>query len=183
MLKSNKSILLQTIDGRRIWTTKHDLELIGSDINIQNHYGITLLMHFYLFKNFEMCQYLLQNGANINITTNLGNTVLIIACQLSWSSINDKYIRLFIDNKIDTNIQNNYGKTALMFFVSNPTINHKCHDILIELILVSNVAIEDSDGKTAYDYYMEWQNNKNILCDDEIYLLYCKNNTKSARKI
>jgi ankyrin repeat protein len=69
------------------------------------------LLHACQHNNIEIIQFLLSNGADINLKNNTGETALSRASQMA----NTPVIRLLIDNKADVNIENNTGKTPLFY--------------------------------------------------------------------
>ncbi len=74
------------IDAARQLSTTRAAELIrkGADVDVQDKFGKTPLMHAVLRRNFDMIRLLLRSGAELDIQNNAGQTALIIAAQLPF---------------------------------------------------------------------------------------------------
>lgn len=78
------------------------------DIEYTDGESTTLLMLASLHNSYIFCEYLLQNGANVNARTNYGYTALLFA------SINadTKFCKLLIDYGADVLVENKNGFRA-----------------------------------------------------------------------
>ena len=97
------------------------------------------------FKYYEVTKVLLQNGADVNIQNNKGETPLLINSEIGRLN----YVNLLIKYKANPNIQNALGKTALMLSQDDPKI------IKILLSAKANVLLKDKKGRTAIFYAIE----------------------------
>jgi hypothetical protein len=62
----------------------------GANINAQDNYGLTTLMHSVLERQVEISKYLIKSGADINVKNQEGETVLDIALSFSqWDVVAD----------------------------------------------------------------------------------------------
>lgn len=94
------------------------------DINAQDNLGKSALHFGAIYRHTVICEILIKNVANIDIQDNNGNTPLfdaIFNCQGKTDLIN-----IFILNKADFEIKNNYGVSPkdLAENISNFDITH-----------------------------------------------------------
>lgn len=137
---------------------------------------------------FKLVCFLLKHQVESSHIDSYGETYLHKLCIISnLDNVKDviKFIKLLIRNGVDANQQNNNGATALINFCRNPVITHKHHDILIELMCISDVTLKDIRGNTAYDYFIINRRSIPILDNQELHSLQhgTTHNIKSARSI
>ena len=98
----------------------------------------------YYKDNLEMINFLLENGANINLAMKNGNTPLIMALVYKCGF---EIIELFIKNGALINIQNVIGSTPLIVAVKND------HGIDVIKLILENGAdkkLKNNENETAY---------------------------------
>lgn len=83
----------------------------GADVNARTNMLWTPLHSACKWNNPKIVALLLQNGADINARSEGDQTPLHIACTVS--DCRDTLIELFLDDRLDPNIVNNSGETAL----------------------------------------------------------------------
>ena len=93
-----------------------------ANVNLQDDLGYTALMysiiHFRLWSTEETIKKLIEHNTNLNIQDKNGMTVLmLVACDLEYP--NDKIIKMLLNNKVDVNILNNKGSSALKHAVES----------------------------------------------------------------
>ena len=148
---------LQEIEMIKILINDSDINL-----NIQdNEYEFTPLHYLINLNNTKLVKLLLDKGANPNIQDKFGNSLL-------HYSIIEKNINAFteiIKNKsINVNIWNIYGKIAIHIVLEKQPLN--LHKYLLDLIPLSNLNIQDSDGNTPLHLLLKdklWYKFKDIL--------------------
>ena len=127
----------------------------GANIYIKDDTNGTLLHHPSIVKTKEACYFLIKKGLDVNTKNIYGNTPILVAMS-DYTSID--FIKCFLDNGANVNMQNNKGQTAL----HEPT-----HDIdKVKLLLEHgvDVNVKDNDGKTPLDIQMTLSNpNKEIV--------------------
>ena len=155
----------------------------GSDINHKNNHQqtplIVMLDSYGCTDNkFETAKILVNAGCDVNCVDIRGNSALRQAIR------DAKIIRLLIDAGADVNLKYINDQTFLMLLLQKENIDDKYTDVIIELLYISKKTLCDIDtnGKTAYDYYIE--NNWQILDKYQLKILkgdIMVNNIKSAR--
>ena len=137
----------------------------GFNINTKDQDGQSLLTHVVHnavvgWDYDDFIYYLLANGIDVNMTDKHGHTALMHTCmsnlpQIAMDMI--KFYHSFDDaeecTQFDINMQNNFGKSSLMFAVKY-TRNHKQQKKLIKTLLKHGAVndLTDETGKTAIDY-------------------------------
>ena len=71
--------------------------------------------YYYKNENSSAAEFLINNGADINVTNEDGETPLMYASKLH----NIKVVELLIQKNADINAFNNYGNTALIYGINN----------------------------------------------------------------
>jgi hypothetical protein len=87
----------------------------AADLNVQNKRGVTSVMIATVFGYTDIAKYLIQQGANLNIRSKLGESVLMIAC-----AIPDRLeiIKCLVERDANINIQDEVGSPLVhLFFV------------------------------------------------------------------
>lgn len=127
-------------------------DIISSkNTNDQDNYGWTSL-HFASSaetnlekeQRFEIIEFLLEFGANINQQNNNGYSALELAIESDFSDI----AHLLLTNKADIDIQNHNGQTALMLAAKQGNV------ALVKSILTipQNLDVRDNNGWTALHF-------------------------------
>ncbi|XP_068167872.1 ankyrin repeat domain 34Bb [Antennarius striatus] len=124
--------------------------------------GNSLLKAVYL-RRLRLTRLLLEGGAYINESNDLGETPLMVACKTHHTDVQSvpkhKMVRYLLENGADPNIQDKMGKTALM---------HACLEQagveILSLLLSSGAdpTLEDHAGQSALIYAVN-TGNRNIL--------------------
>lgn len=94
--------------------------------------------------NVTWMQYLIQQGANVNIADKKGVTPLVLACQTGWL----QGAEMLIDAHAKVDVPNATGETPLIAAV------HRRDTAMMRLLLKggANPDRADSSGRTARDY-------------------------------
>lgn len=95
--------------------------------------------------NYRMAEFLLLNGASVNVKDISGDNALIYYASNYNAMADEKLVDFLISKGIDINAQNNLGKTALMMAAKRD--NDKLVKYLCEK--GANVDIKDTNGMTA----------------------------------
>lgn len=97
---------------------KHFNKKVVSERIFRNHKvdtkdknGNTALFYAAVHNNYLYCEFLIKNGADINMICEKGNTPFHMACK----SNNIYLVSLFLNKKADPNVLNNEGFTPLAF--------------------------------------------------------------------
>lgn len=105
-----------------------------------------LFMHG-LDRNINMLKVFLENGLDLNIKNNQGDTPLMSVIYTLWILTNKqiKFAKLLIKHGVDINTQNNDGYTALMIACDMNAIH------IVKLLLKHNAdkELKNKDGDTA----------------------------------
>lgn len=118
------------------------------DINAYHRVGrISALMHAINYNNIDAIKLLIEAGANLNATDNMGRTPLMIAVEFN----NQDAVQILIESGANLNMQNLWGTTALNFAA------RKGHALIFQKLLYAGADIhkKDADGRTALDYVYE----------------------------
>ena len=86
------------------------IEEQGSDINVQNKYGETILHFFIAFRDLEWVQWLLKKGANINLKCANGDTLMHWAVRCDALEV----IRLLVNHSKSINDNKNTFKNLIV---------------------------------------------------------------------
>ncbi|XP_071142079.1 protein fem-1 homolog B-like [Mytilus edulis] len=118
--------------------------------------GWTALTRAAIGGHVEVCQLLLENKCNKDITQDRGYTALMSAA----SGGHVEVCRLLLENKCNKDITDEYGRTALMFAAS------RGHVEVCQLLLENKCHkdITDSDGSTALHLAAEWGQLQTTRC-------------------
>ncbi len=112
------------------------------------------------YGNLEIIKKLLKNYAQDHVCNKNGDMLLHQSISMADTDERKEIAKIFIQNSIDINIQNDKGKTAIMIACQNNFQN------LVEEILKRYPATEliDIDGNTCLSYALMNNNNAMILC-------------------
>lgn len=134
-------------------TVKNILAKDKSLINAVSPQGYTLLLLATYRGNNEVASYLIDNGANINLTTGFG-TIVMAAIVKKNTAILEKLIAA----KADINAADEKGVTPLMLAVQFQQAE------TVALLLKSGAKKDSKDkaGKTAFEYATE-SGNDNLI--------------------
>lgn len=84
----------------------------GADVNGYDSKNIPFLFYPIIKNDLELFNFMIENGAKVNIVDKQKNTPLIIACKLN---VNGEFIKILLENYADPYNKNYKGKTALDF--------------------------------------------------------------------
>lgn len=139
----------------------------GADPNLKDYYGRTALMMAAEKGNLEIVKLLL--------TPNFVNPIIsLISAGKYKQAVDDKTIRKTSRSirRANANIQDNDGKTALMYVLSRGMIDARANHIEIVKLLLkygANPNLKDKRGKTTLDYAKGTENTEIIkLIEDAI---------------
>ncbi|UOK42457.1 MULTISPECIES: ankyrin repeat domain-containing protein [Flavobacterium] len=119
------------------------IEKTPADINSVNNHGYSLLVLATYRGNNEVARFLIENGADINGTSNYGSPLMSAVVKG-----NLEIVKVLLEHKVDTNIADQSGNTALIYAVI-----FKNYDIAAMLVKAkADIAIKDIRGKSAMDY-------------------------------
>lgn len=137
-------------------------------------------MNSILGKNIKYCKLLIENGADINIRDNNGNSCLMLACK------NDKLIDimiLLINNGADLSLRNNTGENC--FIIASKFHNFKAMKILFDYNC--DYLTRDKSGCNVFNYLNDSTNDFIKLHDQKQFIkqymkIVCKDIQESAQK-
>jgi hypothetical protein len=113
----------------------------GADINAPNSQGWTPLMESIRYGMPDVTKFLLERGANVNVITPNGQTILELAMEVLSTK---KLLRLLIEKGANPNVQNSSGDTLLYFLIRERDTN----SIKVLLEHDVNVNIKNKRGLT-----------------------------------
>ena len=112
-----------------------DIKLDFSKINKKNKEGWSALhiacRNSNTFSSTEIVKLLLENGADVNITTYERWPALMYACVNATKDSNNETIKLLLENKADVNIRNNDNRTALILTCIYPDSDYETVKLLL----------------------------------------------------
>ena len=121
----------------------------GGDINVADNEGNTLLMKSVYLGYYDLADYILLNNADISLTNNNGENVLILSADYPY------IINLILNNNIDNlDSADNKGKTALFHACEFGNLN----SVRILIKSGSDINKRDIFGKTILMYAVESEN-------------------------
>jgi ankyrin repeat protein len=134
-IQINPKYILQCIYNNDIETIKLAVEN-GFDVNTNMGNGYTLLSISTISLNYEICKYLIANGADVNIVINSGENLIMLLHGYNNNFIYkiydcDKFVKLFIDSGCNINYinQKNNNMTPLVM-----AIEYKNYELCNSLI-------------------------------------------------
>lgn len=129
-------------------STVQELVKRGANINRTNLEGRTPLMVAALYGNFKVVNYLLQQGAEVNVRDDYDNTAL----HLSMQTCSVKSAQSLLKNRVDYNWKNSHLATPLMY-----AAERGCGKIVEMMVTLPNLDTNstDVDYKSALDYAQE----------------------------
>lgn len=84
----------------------------GADVNGYDDGNVPFLFYPIIKNNVELFNFMINNGAKVNIIDKQKNTPLMIACKLNC---NIEFVKILLENYADIYKKNYKGKTALDF--------------------------------------------------------------------
>ncbi len=116
----------------------------GVDMNYEDRkdsMGLTALMHASLQGYYDMCEFLIEKGADVNYSSKYGSTALTIASFRGYKEL----CKMLIEKGADVNARNDYDATPLINATHNARIE------ICELLIENGADIDaiDEDGQTA----------------------------------
>ena len=140
-----KVIMLASLHHRASLDLVKLLIKLGADPNVRLNNIINVnsaLLYSTTIGNYEIADYLLNHGADVNIRDNYGDTPLMWCSCVTGSA---DIAELLLKHGADVNIQNEVGVTALM---------HCCVEGFIDIVKLvlqydADVNIRDNNGMTA----------------------------------
>ncbi|AQN68665.1 ankyrin repeat protein [Saudi moumouvirus] len=141
----------------------------GADVNMpENENGWTPLIIAcirYTLNSYEIIEYLLNNGADINHKDIKGKTALFKTCELYLGS-RTYIVELLLRYNANPDIQDYDGNTALI--ITSRTLNNNPNTKKL-LEYGANYSIKNKFGKSFMDYLTEF----NYLLEQQIYTRLC----------
>jgi ankyrin repeat protein len=116
----------------------------GANVNEKDSSGYTMLFYSALYNRADLVQALIEKGIDVNAQNLYGSTALNYAFDDLEITDHFETVKVLLRGGADPNIQDSRGFTALMGAISVLDI-----DSAKELIRVSDVNLENSDGTTA----------------------------------
>jgi len=124
LVNEDKEFFFEVVEQNDVQTMKY---LIEKKINLDvqerlyemnafynKKSGKTALMIAFERKKLEMAKVLIENGANLNMIDNEGNTAFIFAVLSYIHDLAYPIVKMMIEKNVDLNLQNQKGETALM---------------------------------------------------------------------
>lgn len=109
------------------------------------------------FGNDIIINYMSNNKSEINLTNDLGWTVLMIACA-NYKKYNIDIIQKLLECGADVNIQNNNKETALMLLLSEKKNDYGYKIVKMLINYGANVNIQNNQGLIALFYAAVYDN-------------------------
>lgn len=113
-------------------------------------------------KNLQIVKFLLDAGAEINLSNDDGTTPLMYAVT---SNSNNEIVKLMIERKVLINQINDKGENALIYAIRYSSAPEETIKILLKGGI--DVNRRDVKGKTAYDYALK----RDILSEEALKLI------------
>ena len=118
----------------------------GFDINtILYSDNTTLLVHAILENQTKMCQFLIENGANVNIVLQNGDNLLIMCLRNPVFTINLDIFKMLVDAGCDMKYIDYFGNNVLYYAI--PTNHIEAIEYMIQAGL--NININLNTGKST----------------------------------
>jgi len=130
-----------------------------NNINIKDNNGFTPLMYALKNKNYSIIKMIIENpGINLNLTNNIGECALHIACSYNQDSVVELLLKY---SNIDINIQDLQNKfSSLMYSVVLNNFN--ITNMLLENPNI-NMLLQDSLGNTVLHHAILEKSNEDII--------------------
>jgi ankyrin repeat protein len=167
LIEAGAVIDLSTTEGNTAWfmscdrkvgcgnlLTVQELLNSGVDINTKDIYGCSVLYYAISEENYEMAEFLLRNGAQIEGSSHKVEPLIVLASR----NDNIDIVKLLIENEAEVDESSEEGETALLAAVRNQNID------LVEVLISNgaNVNLQDQDGKSPL-YEANFNNNLQIM--------------------
>ena len=111
----------------------HLLMLYGANVNCEDYEGFTPLFKAIECGNYNIVEYLIQNGANVNKINDFNQTILVCACKSYMFTSNEKIIYLII-NLESFNIKTLYSCISIFHETAIKYLESYNKKTLIEII-------------------------------------------------
>lgn len=158
-LKGETSLHVAIIRSHRVVKS---LVKAGANVNIKNNKGETALFYATRLEDSTIMELLIDNGADIDATTNYGVTALHEAANECFETTEAE---LLISKGADVNIKTNNGDTPVHFAACMGRTN------MIQILLDAGTKASASNkaGQTAFDESLEKEHSSmlKILCNAE----------------
>ena len=92
----------------------------------------------------EVIRALINAGADVDISDNAGNTVLMYAC-MGQTSTEPEIVRMILEDGVNVNAQNEAGQSAIMFIAGN-IWNDNAHEIA-RILVEYGAYIDETDNE------------------------------------
>jgi hypothetical protein len=163
ILTEKKKLLIRYVDHTQYYLNKNINDIVlaaynnnitkiqqyiknGLDINSKIYLDTTLLVHAINREHYELCEFLIKNGADVNIIINDENLLMrIINFSKHCFNPNFKIFKLLIDSGCDVNYTNSFGFNTLHFLCMQGSNNHVFYKI-IELLIENGIDIFAKDN-------------------------------------
>ncbi len=159
LIQNDKFIIFKLVANNELNELKKILNINNKNINIQDNDGDTSLHIAIFLSNYEACNILLKNGANLLIKDKWGQIPLHRICFTLKNKNTLKIINLILSNQKNNNIFNcvdKYNNTPLHLVIkyiikNNIIINKNILLIINKLIELTNINLINDDGLSAND--------------------------------
>jgi uncharacterized protein len=125
--------------------------LLKNGIDIKDEFGRTTLINASFYDNYELMDWLLENGANINEVDNNGYTALHFSAQ----EAHEKSLSLLIDKNANLDIQDIYGNTPAWVCVMNWKAGKNLNNLKLLFKAKADFTIKNSAGRSTKEMIPE----------------------------
>ena len=137
-----------------------------NEVNNKNSEGWTALHIAAINSNkysLETVKLLLDNGADINLTTVIGSTALMLATAYSNKGSSLETVRLLLENGTNVNLATKDGLTALMLAAVYANTDSSLETVRLLLEKGADVNLVDKEGWTALMMAARYSNTDSSL--------------------
>lgn len=139
----------------------------------ENDHWITSLIYACISDNYQLASFLIANGANVNIESNIGSTPLTLAFRHG----SKKIVKLLLQHGANLNYREKNGFTPLMLAISH----HKNNIVKLLIKKGADIYERNTDGNMALNYAAQKNNEEAIKIliknglklKDEVHALSC----------
>lgn len=153
------------------------------NINIKNKLGKTILMKACKNQSYNLIDLLLKlEYIDVTIKDNNGYNALMYLCFSKIIKL--KCINLFLKKiAINNSCKSTDNTKALIYLLQNSFIDKTFNKCIIQLVKISDLTYIDDYGNTAYNNYMHYQYQSNILDESELHILKKGHNNSKKSKL